>query len=148
MAIAMRVPAYPLPTSLRQWRARRRSPLRTLRRLLGAVPPRPRPVVATTLRRSVTAGYVREDLVLHDGATGIPAALVLPRTGPPPYPAVLFHHSHWGDYAVGLEELFQPWPVPETPAGTLARRGFAVLAIDAQAFGGRQGRGPGGPGER
>ena len=148
MPIAMHAPAYPLPTSLREWRVRRQATLRTLRRLLGAVPPRPRPVAATTVRRSVTTSHVREDLVLHDGATGIPAVLVLPRHGAPPHPAVLFHHSHWGDYAVGLEELFQPWPGPETPAVALARRGFAVLAIDAHAFGGRQGRGPGGPGER
>src|ERR1051325_6565128 len=64
-------------------------------------------------RAPAPPSHVREDLVLHDGATGIPAVLVLPRHGAPPHPAVLIHHSHWGDYAVGLEELFQPWPDPE-----------------------------------
>jgi dienelactone hydrolase len=91
---------------------------------------------------------VREDLLLHDGRARIPAALVLPRAASPPHPVVLFHHSHSGDYAVGLEELFAPWPVRESPAVALARRGFAVFAIDAWAFGARQGRGPGGPNER
>lgn len=92
--------------------------------------------------------YRREDLCLDDGAgTAIPATFLRPRSGAPPYPAVLFHHSHWGDYAVGLEEVFQPWPVRETPAVSLTRRGYAVLAIDAYAFGGRRGRGPGGPRE-
>jgi dienelactone hydrolase len=89
--------------------------------------------------------YVREDLVLDNGAGArVPAALVLPRDRRPPYPAVLWQHSHFGDYAVGLEEIFQPWPVRASPAAALARRGFAVLAIDAYAFGGRRGQGPGG----
>jgi dienelactone hydrolase len=91
---------------------------------------------------------VREDLLLDDGdGQRIPIAVVLPRHVSPPWPAVLYHHSHWGEYEVGLEELFQPWPVRETPATALARRGYAVLSIDARAFGGRRGRGPGGPGE-
>jgi len=68
--------------------------------------------------------------------------------GSPPHPAILYQHSHWSDYAVGLDELFQPWPVRETPAVALARRGFAVMSIDAYAFGQRRGGGPGGPAER
>lgn len=140
-------PPYSIPRSLAEWARRRRETLRTLRRLL-AMPAGPRPVVATTCSRTAGPVYAREDILLHDGGVSIPAALMLPRTGSPPYPAILFHHSHWGDYAVGLEELFEPWPVAETPAVALARRGFAVFAIDAQSFGGRQGRGPGGPGER
>src|SRR5262245_43666556 len=144
----MPAPVYPVPRSLAEWRRRRRATLRTLGRLLGAMPPRPRPVAATILSRRDHAAYVREDLVLHDGPARIPAVLVLPRAAPPPHPAILFHHSHSGKYAIGLEELFEPWPVRESPAAAFARRGFAVFAIDAHAFGGRQGRGPGGPAER
>jgi pimeloyl-ACP methyl ester carboxylesterase len=142
------VPRYPVPATLAEWRRRRRATRQALWTLLGDLPPRPRRVHASVIRRRVTADYVREDLVLDDGAGDrIPAAVVLPRGAAPPYPAVLYHHSHWGEYEVGLEELFQPWPVRVTPAAAFARRGYAVLAIDARAFGGRQGRGPGGPGE-
>jgi len=91
---------------------------------------------------------VRENLLLDDGTgSGIPAVVLLPRGRPGPWPAICWHHSHWGDYEVGREELFEPWPVRETPAVALVRRGYAVLAIDAWAFGARRGRGPGGPGE-
>src|SRR5262249_30098640 len=144
----MQVPLFPPPRSLAEWRRRRAVTRRTLARLLGPVPPRPAPVAATRVGRRVHAAYVREDLELDAGNGRIPAALVLPRHVSPPHAAILYHHSHWGDYATGLEELFQPWPVRETPAAALARRGFAVLAIDAYAFGQRQGRGPGGPAER
>lgn len=113
------------------------------------MPPRPRPVRARSLGRRTTDAYVREDLLLDDGdGARIPAVLLLPRVGRPPWPAVLWHHSHWGQYEVGREELFEPWPVRATPAGALARRGYAVFAIDARAFGARQGEGPGGPDER
>lgn len=144
-----RVPAYPLPSTPSEWARRRRATQRTLWQLLGDLPPRPRRVRARTLARSTERDYRREDLLLDDGAgERIPAAIVLPREATPPYRAILYHHSHWGDYAVGLEELFEPWPVQTTPAAALARRGYAVLAIDAPGFGARRGRGPGGPQER
>ncbi|HLK12251.1 MAG TPA: dienelactone hydrolase family protein [Candidatus Binatia bacterium] len=137
----------PLPATLAAWRRRRSAVRKALWTLLGPLPVRPRPVRATTVRRRVTADYVRDDLVLDDGGRGgIPAALVLPHRRPP-YPAILWHHSHFGDWTVGLEELFQPWPVRETPAAALARLGYAVLAIDALGFGDRRGTGPGGPRE-
>ncbi len=144
----MRPPAFGTPASLAAWSAQRRRIRRTLERLLGGTPPRPSPVRARLVSRREAPAYVREDLLLDDGAgRRIPAALVLPRTGTPPFPALLYHHAHFGDYAVGLEELFEPWPVRETPATAFARRGHAVLAIDAHAFGARQGQGPGGPTE-
>jgi dienelactone hydrolase len=138
-------PALRVPTTLAEWMRERRRIRRTLWRLLGATPRRAAPVRAAVVRRRTERAYVREDLRLEDG-TGerIPAVLLLPRAGAPPWPAVLYHHSHWGQYEVGLDELFEPWPVRETPAVALARRGYAVFAIDARAFGARQGRGPGG----
>jgi len=142
-------PPFEVPATLAGWRRRRRAIRRRLDDLLGGVPPRPSPVRATLVDRRVAKTYVREDLLL-DGGDGvqIPAVLLLPRSGAAPWPALCWHHSHFGDYAVGLGELFQPWPVRETPAVALTRRGYAVLAIDAFAFGARQGQGPGGPDER
>ena len=137
-----------VPATLAEWRRRQRGVRRTLQHLLGAVPPRPRPGGAKLVRRRVAPDYVREDLLL-DGGNGerIPMAMVLPRRSEPPWPVILYHHSHWGEYDVGLEEIFQPWPVRESPAVALARRGWAVASIDARAFGGRRGCGPGGPTE-
>ena len=103
---------------------------------------------ATLVSRQRTRHYVREDLLLDNAAGArIPAVLLLPRTGRPPFPTVLYHHSHWGEYEVGLEEVFQPWPVRESPAVAFARRGVAVMAVDAFAFGQRRGQGPDGPRE-
>lgn len=142
-------PPYVLPGSARAWHRQQHATRRTLERLQGAVPPRPRPVRARSLGRRATDAYVREDLLLDDGAGAhIPAVLLLPTAGRPPWPAVLWHHSHFGDYTVGLDELFEPWPVRATPAVALTRRGYAVFAIDARAFGARQGGGPGGPAEQ
>src|SRR5262249_11808246 len=147
-ALTARPPAFHVPATLAAWTRRRREVLRTLDRLLEGTPPRPSPVRARTVSRRAEAGDVREDLLRRDGAGGtIPAVLLRPRGAGGPWPAVCWHHSHWGDYAVGLEELFQPWPVRETPAVALTRAGYAVLAIDAWAFGARQGTGPGGSGE-
>lgn len=143
-----RTPDFPPPSSLAEWKRRRRATRRTLWRLLGPLPPRPRPATAALVRRTTATHYLREDLVLDNAAGAeVPAVLLLPRHAPPPYPAILYHHSHGGDYPVGLDELFQPWPMRETPAVSLTRQGYAVLAIDAYAFGARRGRGPGGPGE-
>lgn len=147
-ALTARPPAFRVPPTLAAWTRRRREIRRTLHVLLGGTPPRPAPVRAITVSRRTCDSYVREDLLLDDGAgVRIPAVVLLPRRGAAPWPAICWHHSHWGDYEVGLEELFQPWPVRATPAAALARRGYAVLAIDAWAFGARRGCGPGGPGE-
>src|SRR5438552_685571 len=143
----MDVPVYPLPRTMAEWCRRRAATRQTLHRLVGPMRP-PTSVGARRVGRQLHPAYVREDLELDPEGARIPAALVLPRHASPPHPAILYHHSHFGDYAVGLEELFQPWPVRETPAAALARAGFAVLAIDAWAFGARRGRGPGGPGEQ
>ena len=141
-------PPYPLPQSLSAWARQRRATRQRLRTLLGRLPPRPRPATVTLTRRRVERHYVREDLLIDNaaGAT-IPAVLLLPHDARPPHRAILHHHSHWSDYAVGLQEVFQPWPVGETPAVAFTRRQYAVLSIDAYAFGARQGRGPGGPRE-
>jgi dienelactone hydrolase len=142
-------PPFRVPATLAAWRRRRRAIRRTLDVLLGGTPPRPSPVRATLVARRVERAYVREDLLLHAGdGTTVPAVVLLPREGSPPWPAICWHHSHFSDYEVGLGELFEPWPVRETPAVALTRRGYAVLAIDAFAFGARQGRGPGGAAER
>jgi dienelactone hydrolase len=144
----VRTREFRVPATLDAWRTERRRIRRTLLRLLGDTPPRPRPAHARLVRRRDEGVYVREDLLLDDGAgERIPAVVCVPHGRGARRPAIVYHHSHFGDYAVGLEELFEPWPVRATPAVDLARRGYVVLAIDARAFGARRGRGPGGPAE-
>jgi dienelactone hydrolase len=63
-------------------------------------------------------------------------------------PAILYHHWHGDEYAVGKEEIFQHRHTPDDPGPTLVQRGYAVLAIDAYGFGERGGCGPGRAHER
>ena len=59
-----------------------------------------------------------------------------------PAPAVLYHHYHGGEYTNGKEELFKKdWIGALGPGETLVKQGYAVMAIDAYAFGERQGQG-------
>jgi dienelactone hydrolase len=74
--------------------------------------------------------------------------LLLPKNRPGKAPGVLFCHWHGGEYEIGKEELFQSRHTPEAPGPALARRGFAVIGIDAYCFGERNGQGPGGPQEK
>jgi pimeloyl-ACP methyl ester carboxylesterase len=56
---------------------------------------------------------------------------------------VIYNHSHGGYYDLGKRELIEGVSYQCKPpyAVDLARRGYAALAIDHWAFGGRQGRG-------
>ena len=81
----------------------------------------------------------------------VPALLLVPLAGKPPYPAVVALHDHGGYFYHGKEKLVDN--VPEHPAlipfreryyggrayaPELARRGFVVLAIDAFYWGERR----------
>jgi pimeloyl-ACP methyl ester carboxylesterase len=63
-------------------------------------------------------------------------------------PGILYCHWHAGEYDLGKEELFESKHTPEAPGPALAKRGYAVLAIDASGFGERNGQGPDGKAER
>lgn len=83
-----------------------------------------------------------------------PALFLRPRSKTP-CPAVLLLHDHGSEFALGKEKTLTP-PGPadpgvahwagrffggQLPGDALARRGFAVLAVDAPSWGGRQGNG-------
>jgi dienelactone hydrolase len=92
---------------------------------------------------------VVEKFEFDNGAGSVvPGYLLLSAKPEGKLPAVLYCHWHGGEYAIGKEELFQAKHTPEEPGPALARRGFAVLGIDACCFGERNGQGPGGTAEK
>ncbi|WP_457419679.1 dienelactone hydrolase family protein [Roseateles sp. P5_E7] len=95
-------------------------------------------------------GHVAHSLTLR-GALGdrVPALFLRPK-GPGPHPAVLVLHDHGARFDIGKEKLIRPLaPNPSAEAwaqryfggtfvgDTLVNAGFAVLAIDALAWGER-----------
>jgi dienelactone hydrolase len=108
--------------------------------LLGELPTRKRRVKATLLGEEESSLYRLERLLLDTGSTEpVPAIATLPRAGKPPYPAVLFSHSHGGFYRLGKRELVEGNVYLAAPpyAEALAERGIACLAIDHLNFGER-----------
>jgi dienelactone hydrolase len=148
MAQAPAVPPFPVPTSRAEWERRRGDIRARLIELLGHLPPRPKSPAVQTLVREDRGDYVYESFRFDNGAGAtVPGVLLLPKGRAKPGPAILYCHWHGGEYEKGKTELFGAEHTPEPPGPTLARRGYAVLAIDAYCFGERNGQGPGGPGE-
>lgn len=113
---------------------------RELYRLLGDLPPRHRPIRVLARRVENQRAYVLERLRLDlNGEEPVPALFVKPRGTNRPLPAVLYNHSHGGDYSIGKDELFHPKPylLPPGYGPELVARGYAVLAIDHWVFGER-----------
>lgn len=141
-------PGFTLPRDRSSWETQRAEVRKALHDLLGDLPPRPQPPRAERIGREQRAGYTIELLRIDNGAGArIPAVLVLPEGAGRDHrvPAILYLH-YYGPR--GKEEVLRPGPDGHAPAETLARRGFAVLCIDAYFAGERRGQGPGGPDER
>jgi dienelactone hydrolase len=107
--------------------------------LLGDLPPRDFPISAQTRFTEIHEHYTLEHLALDlNGEQQVPALFTRPHA-PGPHPAVLYNHSHGGNYALGKSELIEGnhYLQSEPYAIALARQGIAALAIDHWAFGGR-----------
>lgn len=116
---------------------------RELLALLGPLPPRTGSVVAEVQSRERRGWYYLEKLLLHlNGREPVPAYYASPADQVPPFPAVLYHHAHGGEYGIGKQELIagrsgmQPRPYAEE----LTDMGMSVLCIDAWNFGERHNR--------
>jgi len=149
LAAAPPVPEFRVPASKAAWE-RQRKKLRTqLWKMLGDLPPRPRRLSVEILKREDRGDYLLEKFQFDNGAGDmVPGYVLLPKNVSGKAPAVLYCHWHGGQYDVGKEELFGTNATPVAIGPELARRGYVVLAIDACCFGERNGRGPGGPGEK
>lgn len=142
-------PPFVAPKSAAEWERRRAGVRAELWGLLGKLPPRPKDLKVTTLKREERNGYFLEKFEFDNGAGATaPGYLLLPKNGGKKAPAILYCHWHGGEYDIGKEELFRSAHTPEEPAAALTKRGYAVIAIDAYCFGERNGKGPGGPQER
>ncbi len=137
-------PELIVPSSVEAWEEQRRQIRTQLRELLGQLPPRPATLQVETVARERRAGFVVERFRFQNGAGAtVPGCLLLPTGVDAPVPAILYCHWHGDEYDRGKSELFERDHTPEEPGPALARRGYAVLAIDAYCFGERQGQGPG-----
>jgi pimeloyl-ACP methyl ester carboxylesterase len=111
--------------------------------LLGRLPDRNVPVRGQVLTERRTEHYLLQELLLElNGFEPVPAWFATPTSGTGPFPAVLYHHAHAGDYAHGKTELIEGRRELRQPpyAEELTRQGYAVLAIDHWNFGARHKR--------
>ena len=110
--------------------------------LLCDLPPRNRNINASVVSVERKNGYVLEKLLLDlNGLQQVPAWFALPEKVEGRIPAVLFSHSHGGNYRLGKDELIQGNTyMPELPyAEALTQMGYGVLSIDHWVFGERRG---------
>lgn len=111
--------------------------------LLGALPPRDRPISCTVVAEESRDGYHLEKLVLDlNGHEIVPAYFTRPLHAAGRLPVVLYNHAHGGDYVLGKDELLKGRGALADPpyAQALADAGYAALAIDHWLFGERRGR--------
>jgi len=108
--------------------------------LLGDLPDRTRPVHGRQRAEVVRDGYVLEtwDLDLN-GLETVPAYVARPRSARGRRPAVVFNHSHGGNYAIGKTEFVEgrEYLQPEPYARALTDLGYVAVAIDHWVFGER-----------
>src|SRR2546423_4790965 len=149
LANAQIAPPFRTPASEAAWESQRKEIRKEVWNLLGKLPPRPGKAKLETLSRDDRGDYILEKFQFDNGAGAtVPGYIILPKGHSDKAPAILYCHWHGGEYDLGKEELFQSKHTPEEPGPAFAKRGFAVIGVDAYCFGERNGRGPGGPSEK
>jgi len=149
MAGAPPVPDFRVLTSKADWERQRTQIRDRLWQLLGKLPPRPKSLAVKTLSREDRGDFLFEKFQFDNGAgASVPGYLLLPKGRGAKAPAILYCHWHGGEYDHGKGELFEANHTVEPPGPAYARRGYAVIAVDAYCFGERNGQGPGGHEER
>src|SRR5688572_28343575 len=111
--------------------------------MLGRLPARDRPISVKFISREETEEMIIETLLLDlNGQEEVPAYFTRPKNTTGKVPAILFNHSHFGQYTVGKNEFLQGRKEMQSPpyALALARMGYAGLCIDSWAFGKRNKR--------
>ena len=139
----MNLPAD-FPANREEWDKRKANYRHTLWTLLGDLPPLFTPE-AETLYIEQRDDYTISHLQFDNGAGAtVYAYLLLPDPLQTPVAAVLYHHYHSGKDWIGKDEVLED-PVSRQQRGAaLAKAGYAVMCIDAYAFGERQHQGPAG----
>lgn len=110
--------------------------------LLGDKPEVKNPTHQTISVRDIDT-YTVETLLLDlNGIEGVPAYFIKPKDKEGPFPLVLFHHSHGGNYTLGREEVLvgNHYLQSVSFSKELTDMGYAVLAIDTWGFNERSGK--------
>jgi dienelactone hydrolase len=136
----------PRPAGAEGWEARKSELRKTLKRLLGDVPPlfTPEPTIRAREPRS---DYTLERFTFDNGVGDtVYGYMLIPIGHKGRGPAILYNHYHAAKYELGKEEvLTREHPELDFATGEeLARKGYVVQAIDAYAFGERRFQGPAG----
>ncbi|MHC4628519.1 MAG: hypothetical protein ACYTDV_16200, partial [Planctomycetota bacterium] len=136
----------PLPATTDQWEMRKTELRKTLKQLLGEMPPLFTPGV-TIHSREAKDGYTLEHFTFDNGVGDtVYGYMLIPAGHKDRGPAILYNHYHGGKYKQGKEEvLTNAFSKLDFATGEeLARAGYVVQAIDAYAFGERRFQGPAG----
>jgi len=116
---------------------------RELYQLLGDLPEVEREISASKIEEEKRGPYILEKLLLDlNGIEPVPAYFVYPQEQRGPFPVILYHHAHGGDYVSGKDELIRGRDVLQKPsyAEVLTEKGYSALCIDTWCFGERRGR--------
>jgi len=108
--------------------------------LMGDLPDRQRPIKAKKRDEQERDGYVIESWELDlNGLEPVPALLARPKGSCNRAPAVVFDHSHGGDYQIGKKEFVEgrSYLQPTPYAKALTDEGWVALCIDHWCFGER-----------
>ncbi len=136
----------PRPATAEEWEIRKTELRKTLRRLLGDMPPLFTPEV-TIHKREAKDGYTLERFTFDNGVSDtVYGYMLIPAGHKGRGPAILYNHYHGGKYKQGKEEvLTKAFSKLDFATGEeLARKGYVVQAVDAYAFGERRFQGPAG----
>jgi dienelactone hydrolase len=139
---SIKLPEWPLPTDRTRWQDVDRPRTReTLLRQLGTMPPRPDPTKVEVVSREEHEGYTLERFRFHNGVDSVvPGILLLPRGRKGPLPTIIGLHGHGSSKeSIATDSKHGQYIGP-----MLARRGYAVAAIDGYFNGERVGLGPAG----
>lgn len=139
-------PKFELAPDLKTWENQRLDIQDALSYCLGDIPPLIQPQVQI-VKTEDRGTYTLERFRFWNGADAyVPGYLLVPKGLTQKAPAVLYLHYHGGEYNLGKDELWKKgWGSDLGPGEDLVSRGYVVCAIDAYAFGERQGQGPDGP---
>ncbi len=114
-----------------------------LYQLLGDLPEVDREISASKIEEEKRGPYILEKLLLNlNGIEPVPAYFVYPKEQRGPFPVILYHHAHGGDYVLGKDELIKGRSALQKPsyAQVLTEKGYSALCIDTWCFGERRGR--------
>lgn len=139
----MKIPAWPMPTDVKQWQEVDRAKTRaTLLRCLGEMPARPDPRKVKVVSKQEHDDYTLERFEFHNGVDMVvPGIILIPKNRNGAVPAIIGLHGHGSS----KESICTDVKSAQLIGPMLAKRGYVVAAIDAAFNGERVGKGPAGP---